>query len=81
MTATMLQFGAKPSNSLPAVIASFAHPIHVDAALLETDLDAIFEDASECNEEVSMVAPAPILGTSSSERPVRDQASKLEPCV
>lgn len=78
MASTVLQFGARPSSSLPHVIASFAHPIHLDAALFETDLYANIEDGSEC-QEISMVAP--MLGAPSFERPVRDQTSKLEPSV
>ena len=41
---TVLQFGAQPSTSLPSIIASFAHPIHVDPSLLEDIID------EECGE-------------------------------
>ena len=41
VASTVLQFGAERSDSLPAVVASFAHPIHVDPALFESDLYGI----------------------------------------
>ncbi|KAM5545101.1 hypothetical protein V8D89_001212 [Ganoderma adspersum] len=36
---TVIRFGAQPSESLPPFIASFAHPVHVDWSLSESDLD------------------------------------------
>ncbi len=41
---TVLRFGAQPSESLPAF---FAHPVHVDWSLSETEPDAIADDRSE----------------------------------
>ncbi|KAI1786608.1 hypothetical protein LXA43DRAFT_48708 [Ganoderma leucocontextum] len=41
---TVLQFGARPSESLPSFIASFAHPVHVDWSLSETDSDGLGDD-------------------------------------
>ncbi|KAM5543652.1 hypothetical protein V8D89_002903 [Ganoderma adspersum] len=35
----VLQFAAQPADSLPPFLSSFAHPIHVDSDLSETDSD------------------------------------------
>ena len=43
----VLQFAAQPSSSLPASIASVAHPVHVDAAPYEVDSDVMVADGSE----------------------------------
>ena len=52
VVSTMLQFAAQPSSSLSAVIASFAHPVHVDvdSFLHPEDSDGIVESGSECRE-------------------------------
>lgn len=57
MASTVLEFGAQPSDSLPALIASFAHPIHVDSELLEIDEDPIANHGPE--REIDTVALAP----------------------
>ncbi|KAM5545102.1 hypothetical protein V8D89_001213 [Ganoderma adspersum] len=46
----VLQFAAQPSSSLPASIATFANPVHVDSALSETDGDVMGADGSEWRE-------------------------------
>ncbi|PIL32835.1 hypothetical protein GSI_04952 [Ganoderma sinense ZZ0214-1] len=51
---TLLQFGAQPSESLPAFITSFAHPVHVDWSLSEAEADAIVDDGSESREMDAM---------------------------
>ena len=63
MASTVLQFGAQPSHSLPALIGSFAHPVHVDESLFETDSDPVVENGSEGQE---IVAIQPTLGVGSS---------------
>ncbi|KAM5545062.1 hypothetical protein V8D89_001173 [Ganoderma adspersum] len=42
-----LDFGAQPCETLPPFIASFAHPVHVDSALPDTDTDEDLADGSE----------------------------------
>ncbi|PIL32850.1 hypothetical protein GSI_04967 [Ganoderma sinense ZZ0214-1] len=61
VASTVLQFGAQPSNNLPSAIASFAHPVHVDDSLFETDSDAIVgsEDGSEWPETPGAAAQTP----------------------
>ncbi|KAI1786612.1 hypothetical protein LXA43DRAFT_48941, partial [Ganoderma leucocontextum] len=54
--ADVLRFAAQPSDSLPSFIASFAHPVHVDSALSETDSDEIVDDGSEWR-EMDVVVP------------------------
>ena len=49
MASTVLQFGAQPSYSLPALIASFANPVHVDSKW-DSELDAIIGDGLEGRE-------------------------------
>ena len=56
MADTVLEFGAQPSDSLPATIASFAHPVHVDTILAEMDQDAIFDTEFE-GQATSAVVP------------------------
>ena len=57
MASTVLQFGAQPSYSLPAMIASFANPVHVDPDK-GLDIDAIFDNRIEVQEPDATV-PAP----------------------
>ena len=76
MASAMLEFAARPSDSLPASIASFAHPIHVDASGLETDFDADVDHAEPLRHERVVVAPN--RRTSSSENLAWDPASSLE---
>ncbi|KAI1782329.1 hypothetical protein LXA43DRAFT_1187693 [Ganoderma leucocontextum] len=73
---TVLQFGARPSDSLPAFIASFAYPVHVDSALSQTDPDAIVDDGSEWR-EMDVVAPARTTPSYQSTSPAPNQASNL----
>nr|VWO94430.1 Filamentous fungal-specific transmembrane protein [Ganoderma boninense] len=47
MAASMLEFGAQPSDSLPASIASFANPVHVGDSLFESEPSASVEDGSD----------------------------------
>ncbi len=56
MASTVLEFGAQPSDSLPALISSFAHPVHVDESLFEMDPDYIAEDGPE-GREIDVDAP------------------------
>ena len=55
MASTVLQFGVQPSYSLPALIASFANPVHVNPDV-DSDLDAIFDDGLE-GRELASFAP------------------------
>ncbi|KAI1783113.1 hypothetical protein LXA43DRAFT_1067939 [Ganoderma leucocontextum] len=77
-SADVLQFAAQPSDTLPSFIASFAHPVHVDSALSETDPAEIFDDGSEWG-EIDVVAPT--LEAPSSQRRTSDQPSNLEHSV
>ncbi|KAI1782262.1 hypothetical protein LXA43DRAFT_1104450 [Ganoderma leucocontextum] len=76
----VLQFAAQPSDCLPASIASFAHPVHVDSALSdsETDPDAIDDNGAEWQE---MDMAAPTRTTAASQSPAREQPSELEHSV
>ena len=67
-TSTVLEFaiGARPSGSLPPFIMSFAHPVHVDSALLEMDSDAVANDRCEREDTYIMT---PTRTTLSSSRP------------
>ncbi len=65
MAATMLEFGAQPSDSLPPFIASFVRPVHVDSILSEME-PAIVDDGSE-RDKID-VAPVPALETPFSEQ-------------
>ncbi|KAI1784403.1 hypothetical protein LXA43DRAFT_1101440 [Ganoderma leucocontextum] len=71
----ILQFAAQPSDSLPAFIASFAGPVHLDYALSETDPDAIDNSGAEWQE---MDVVAPTRTTASSQSPGREQPPELE---
>ena len=44
---TVLQFAAHPSDSLPASIASFAHPIHLGSDPSEVEQDEIINNGAE----------------------------------
>ncbi|KAI1784504.1 hypothetical protein LXA43DRAFT_1066686 [Ganoderma leucocontextum] len=65
----MLQFTARRSDSLPGFITSFAHPVHVDPSLFETDAGAIVDDGSEWRE---MDVVSPTLETPFSSSPTSD---------
>lgn len=69
----VLQFAAQPSSSLPASIATFAHPVHLDSALCETDGDVMGADGSEWR-EVDEVTPTREEGAILSESPPRATA-------
>ena len=58
MASTVLEFGAQPSDDLPAAIASFAHPVHVDDVVFEMESFSIVEDESEWL-AMDVVASAP----------------------
>ena len=62
----VLEFGAQPSDSLPSFIASFAHPVHVDPILSETDNEAVVEGADEPERQPLAKTPS-------------DQGSRLAP--
>ena len=76
MESTMLQFGAQHSNGLPALIAPFAHPVHVDVLLSETALNAVVEDAFESRDMM-----APTAETVSCQNTPYNQTPVSEPCV
>ncbi|KAI1786647.1 hypothetical protein LXA43DRAFT_1099039 [Ganoderma leucocontextum] len=74
---TVLEFAAQPSESLPAFIASFAHPVHVDSAghseaLSEVDCesDAVVDDGPEGREMDVVTAPARDTRSRSCQTPV-----------
>ncbi|PIL32832.1 hypothetical protein GSI_04949 [Ganoderma sinense ZZ0214-1] len=77
MAMTMLQFGAQPSESLPSFIASFAHPVHVETALFEseTDSDTPVDDGCEWR-EMDVVAPTLLKAQSWSPAPGQPYAYK-----
>ncbi|KAI1784502.1 hypothetical protein LXA43DRAFT_210190 [Ganoderma leucocontextum] len=75
---TVLRFAAQPSDSLPSFIASFAHPVHVDSSLSETDPDEIVDDGSEWREMEELKAPTRTTRTPSCQSPAADQPSDLE---
>ena len=78
VASTILEFRAQPNETLPAFIASFAHPVHIDVTMAERDPDAIAEDRYE-GREVDMVGPTSEVP--SSQGPGCGQTSGLEPCV
>ncbi|PIL26898.1 hypothetical protein GSI_10036 [Ganoderma sinense ZZ0214-1] len=85
MAGSMLQFGAQPSDSLPASIASFANPVHVGDSLFESELGAstsVESDGSELrlgeSDTNSNFPGAPILETPSAQNPSGDQSLTLE---
>ena len=47
MASTVLEFSARPNDSLPALIASFAHPVHVDSELFDADSDSVANNGSQ----------------------------------
>ncbi|KAM5543377.1 hypothetical protein V8D89_002962 [Ganoderma adspersum] len=59
MSLNVLQFGAHPSDSLPAVVTPFAHPVHVDSDLFEMDPDATDVDSGTEERDIEAVASAP----------------------
>ncbi len=80
---TVLRFGAQPSNSLPAFITSFAHPVHVvDWDMSEADSENTYIDnwlEPEGQELDVIAAPAlPVEGPSRPPSPTPDsQPTKL----
>ncbi|KAI1784391.1 hypothetical protein LXA43DRAFT_1101431 [Ganoderma leucocontextum] len=78
----VLQFAAQPSDSLPASIASFAHPVHVDSALFDSEMDpdAINDNGAEW-QEMDVVAPTRTTASSQPESPAPEQPSELEHSV
>lgn len=79
VASTVLQFGAQPSDSLPAAISSFAHPIHIDESLFDVDPDATFEDGYELQDARTLDVVAPVHETPSSQSPPdRDQTLASE---
>ena len=58
MASTVLEFAAQPSNSLPTLISSFSHPVHVDESLFEMDPEQA-ADTGPQGRETDVVAPAP----------------------
>ncbi|KAI1784396.1 hypothetical protein LXA43DRAFT_1066798 [Ganoderma leucocontextum] len=62
----VLQFAAQPSDSLPAFIASFGSPVHVDSAVSETDPDAIDDSGAEWQEMDVVAAPTRMTPSSQS---------------
>ena len=74
MASIKLEFAAQPSHSLPAFIASFAHPVHVDLNLVEKDLDASANNKSEA-QEINAVIPAPEV--SSHQSPISQPLGQL----
>ncbi|PIL32833.1 hypothetical protein GSI_04950 [Ganoderma sinense ZZ0214-1] len=73
---TVLRFGAQPSESLPALIAPFAHPVHVDWSQSETEPEAVSDRGSEWRE-------TDVIGTEtetlrSSDRTPEGQLAKTE---
>ncbi len=62
----VLQFGAQPSDSLPAFITPFAHPVHVDSDLYEADPDTYIDSTRPEGQEINVVAPALVEGPSRS---------------
>ena len=57
-SADMLQFAARPSDSLPSFIASFAHPVHVESVPPEMEPDALVDNGSG-GREMDVATPAP----------------------
>ena len=58
MASTVLEF-AHSSDSLPAAIASFAHPVHVDTIMVEMERDEIVSTGSE-EQAINAVVPTPL---------------------
>ena len=73
MASMVLEFAAQPSDSLPAQISTFSHPVHVDESLFEMDqgamVDTIVDNGSEGQD---MDASTSALEGSSFQSPVRD---------
>ena len=74
----VLTFGAHSSDSLPAAIASFAHPIHTGSSLSDVDQGPILNNDSEDRE---MDAVAPPMETPTGHPPDLGQFSGLEPAA
>ena len=52
-----LQFAGRRSSSLPASIASFAHPVYAHSVLSETDFAAMDTDNGSEWREMDVAAP------------------------
>ena len=55
----MLQFATQPGKTLPAFIASFAHPVHIDSSMSEADFSATVDDGLEWQDADTMAPPSP----------------------
>ena len=57
-SSAVLEFGARPVDSLPSFLASFARPVHVDSTLSDSDADrdASLDGGSQWD-EVDAVTP------------------------
>lgn len=57
MSSNVLQFAAHPSDSLPAFITPFSHPVHVasDSDIFDTDTDATDVDSGTEEREIEAV--------------------------
>ena len=74
-TSTVLEFAAQHSDSLPASIASFANPVHIDSSLSSTaDTDEIEQQELHALEPIWMTSSQ---GTTT-QAPASDQPSRLE---
>ncbi|PIL32848.1 hypothetical protein GSI_04965 [Ganoderma sinense ZZ0214-1] len=58
MASTVLQFSAQPSESLPDLIVSFAHPVLVDSDQFKQGPDSAIVDNQSERREIGTVAPA-----------------------
>lgn len=50
MASMMLQFNEQPSHSLPTLVSSFSHPVHVDDLVFGENPGAICRDGSKWEE-------------------------------
>ncbi|KAM5543380.1 hypothetical protein V8D89_002965 [Ganoderma adspersum] len=75
MASTGLQFGVQPSELLPAFIVSFAHPVHVDWSLSETEPGTIVNNGSE-RQEMDVMATESEAPPRSDSTPEGEPASK-----
>lgn len=66
---TVLQFGAQPSDSLPATIASFAHPIYLGSHTSDVDTHTMADNVSE-GQKTNVGALGQLEGVSRHSHPV-----------
>lgn len=76
MASTVLQFGAQPSATLPAFIASFAHPVHLDWSPSESKPNV--DDGPEAREVDGMATTLDILSHPDSTLRLESQPAKME---